>query len=219
MRRTKRIIKSIYFALIFSTLCFIVVLKNHFWMNQLDQFENSNIPLKDGNELSMDDLHINDMVVFKSPSDCECRHSIGLARDSKNAELYNVYELNDKKRRAGKLLYKLTQGEYGKATLTCNLYASLRRGKHQRVVAYSLFGQRQAYYNKLKILAKTVKKLYPGWFVRVYYDKSVNKSIICQVECQKLDGELVDNFDFCNVEKLELNLDGKTINGNYICKD
>ena len=49
--------------------------------------------------------------------------------------------------------------------------------------------------------------MYPGWLMRIYHDNTINKSIICEVECLKdqTSGQLIDNTDFCNVEQIPSN--------------
>ena len=53
--------------------------------------------------------------------------------------------------------------------------------------------------------------------IRIYYDNSINKSIICDIECTKHQDEyLYDNVDFCDIEKLNMNLSDKFTNSSYI---
>ena len=77
-------------------------------------------------------------------------------------------------------------------TKTCDLYNVLRRGKHQKVISYSLYGTDQKYFQS-----------------RVYYDRSIPKNIRCRLECQ-----YGDVMDFCNIDQFttDLNLDKETVN-------
>jgi hypothetical protein len=101
--------------------------------------------------------------------------------------------------------------------ITCDLYNVLKRGKSQKVLAYSLYGRNEFYYKKLTDIVKIAKHVYPNWIIRIYYDNSINKSIICDIECMKNENELFyDNVDFCNIEILNLNLNGSVLNASYI---
>jgi hypothetical protein len=99
----------------------------------------------------------------------------------------------------------------------------LRRGKHQKVIGYSLYGKNKFYYDKLKDLTKQISQQYPGWIMRVYYDDSIDQSIICEIECarksEEPNAELIDNVDFCNVNRLRLKLNEDVeLNANYTHK-
>lgn len=216
--------KSIYFAILFAVVCFFVVLNNHFWLNRSIQLHNDENSPHLEEKVNIKKLDAKPIRIYKS--DCKCRSDqIELARNPNNPLIYDVYKLETLPNENGSgdveqgtFLYNINETEYSKAVLTCNLYTSLLRGKNQKVIAYSLFGQRKGYYEKLKKIAEQAKKIYPGWVIRVYYDKSINKSIICDIEChQDNDQEYVDNIDFCNAEKIELNFNGEILNGDYIC--
>jgi hypothetical protein len=103
------------------------------------------------------------------------------------------------------------------------MYNVLRRGKHQKVIGYSLYGKNKFYYDKLKNLTKQINQFYPGWIMRVYYDDSIDQSIICEIECARKsdepNAELIDNVDFCNVNRLRLKLNEDVeVNANYTHK-
>ena len=56
------------------------------------------------------------------------------------------------------------------------------------------------YYNFIN-LVKTASRLHPGWILRIYYDKSIDLSIKCKIECLKDDTDnLIDNVDFCSTK-------------------
>lgn len=122
-------------------------------------------------------------------------------RDFKYSDIYNVYKL-DSKLEKKEFYYRLTELEYLNYTFTCNLYASLRQGKGQRVISISLFGQSELYYAKLKAIIETIRKIYPPeWTIRIYYDNSVSKSIICDLECYETNA-----LDFCHAHYLQTSL-------------
>jgi hypothetical protein len=140
-----------------------------------------------------------------------------LVKDANYPDLYSVYTEETEK------LYSLTKEEYRKSILTCDTYNVLRRGKHQKVIGYSLYGKNKFYYDKLKDLTKQISQLYPGWTMRVYYDDSIDQSIICEIECarksEEPNAELIDNVDFCNVNRLRMKLNEDVeLNANYTHK-
>ena len=48
-----------------------------------------------------------------------------------------------------------------------------------------------------------IKKLYPGWTMRIHHDSSIDQSLKCELEClNDANGNLLDNVDFCDVEKV-----------------
>jgi hypothetical protein len=160
-------------------------------------------------------------IEYQSKCDCKKDKKIILRRESSSHE-YFVYETRRNTKDDVIKLYSISTQEYENSILTCDHYNTLRRGKHQKVISYSLYGRNRFYYNKLKSLTQTIRKLYPGWFMRVYYDDSVDKSIICDIECTRdvETNELIDNSDFCNVNslKLKLNEEGVVLNANYTHK-
>ncbi len=100
----------------------------------------------------------------------------------------------------------------------CDLYNVLRRGKGQKVVSYSLYGSNEIYYKEIKYLSKLVAQYYPGWVIRIHYDKSLNSSIICEFECLKDEksGKYMDNIDFCNINEIPYGFPNKTWNAQYM---
>lgn len=60
------------------------------------------------------------------------------------------------------------------------------------------------YYFTPSGLSKKAKDLYPGWMLRIYYDRSVGKEVKCDIECLKNEksGDLIDNVDFCDIESI-----------------
>lgn len=117
--------------------------------------------------------------------------------------------------------YTISSKEFQKATLTCDLYNSLRRGPNQRVISYSLYGTDLKYYKYLKDLVMIVRKRYPNWIIRVHHDSSILHDFICEMECLTyLDESLnshryVDIIDFCDIEHLPYDT-SKTYNVSYM---
>ena len=105
---------------------------------------------------------------------------------------------------------------------TCGLYNALRRGYHKRIIGFSLYGRKKVYYMFVKEIALSIKKLYPQWTIRIYHDGSIDQAKICELECLKEfandTGEYVDNVDFCDVNKLPLDLfdASKTWSAGYL---
>lgn len=178
------------------------------------------------NEIVKDDLMMSGIIKrVKLNPFCDCS-------DSENEFiLVEIYPLNDLKS-SGKLysvnlikemkeskslkkelkkrhLYNISENELVKYTKTCDLYNVLRRGKHQKVIAYSLHGSNMKYSYNLEAIARTIRIKYRNFTNRIYYDKSVPNGIRCRFECQYR-----DFVDFCNIDQFttDLNLDKE--NGN-----
>lgn len=145
--------------------------------------------------------------VFKSNCFCKLNETIEVVKIDKN--ILGVYLIKDLFK---SLLYYLSIDEYTKTIFTCNIYSSLKRGKNQKVISYSLFGTNPFYYEKIRNLSKQIRKFYPDWSMRVYHDLSINRSIICDIECQRDDdGELIENTDFCDLSNFKTMLNGKLL--------
>ncbi len=79
------------------------------------------------------------------------------------------------------------------------------RGKHQKVLTYTLYGNANntsifnRYYSLLKNISRTAEKAYPGWIIRIYhniteYDEAYN--LLCDVYCR------FQNVDLCSLPQL-----------------
>lgn len=79
-------------------------------------------------------------------------------------------------------------------------------------------GKKEKYYTNLRNITRLVKKMYPGWTIRIYHDNSIKNSIICEIECLKdSDKNFFDIVDFCNVNKLPKSLvSNKKWSASYI---
>lgn len=112
--------------------------------------------------------------------------------------MYSINTLNNVKR----FLYKMSREEFASAgRFTCDLYSVFRRGKHQKVLSFNVFGTKSLYYYKIDDIARQIKQLYPpDWSIRVYSDRSLKKSVKCRYECT-----IEDNVDFCNIDNIVLN--------------
>ena len=144
--------------------------------------------------------------IYKSNCSCHTNDSIEV-ETTNNA--YKVYLVKDGSRN---LMYNISKKEYKKSIFTCDMYSSLRRGKRQKVIAYTLFGTNQFYYDKIRDVSKQIQKLYPDWKMRVYHDSSINRSVVCDIECQTDDnGTLIDNSDFCDLSDFKAVSNGKIV--------
>lgn len=163
---------------------------------------------------------VNEYEAFYLNSSCDCRKNKQIKLEK--YEDYSVVRFQNEYKRF-KYLYSMSNEDLIRASFTCNLYSSLRRGKSQKVLSYSLYGKNRFFYEKLKILVKQMSIFYPGWIMRIYYDESIDKSIICEIECQKNEKEAYyDNVDFCDINNIELKVNYSklvgdlTLNGSYI---
>lgn len=146
--------------------------------------------------------------VYKSI--CLCKQNEKIVVIELNKNVFEVYLIKDQSRR---LLYNILKNEYNELLFTCNMYSSLKRGKKQKVISYSLFDRNGFYYDKIKNISKQIRKFYPDWFMRIYHDSSINKSIICDIECLRDEnGEMIDNTDFCDLSNFKVILKGQFVN-------
>ena len=78
---------------------------------------------------------------------------------------------------------------------TCDLDKVFTHGPNKKVLGYAYYGN--AGYGKLiEYITNQAKELYPDWIIRVYYDKTIDKSMICDLECR------YENIYFCDVNKI-----------------
>jgi hypothetical protein len=124
-------------------------------------------------------------------SECDCRRTetIKIAQSLTEGN-YKVYSTKN-----GTSGYSVTETELNK--LKCDPYNSLRRGRNQKVIGISLYGNKEKYHELIKPLAFSVNQSYPGWVLRVYHDSSFIKETKCELECLP-----TDNVDFCDIEKM-----------------
>jgi hypothetical protein len=95
-------------------------------------------------------------------------------------------------------------------SITCDLYNAFRRGPKQKVIGISLYGTDDRYYKSLRVIAKQAAQHYPEWVMRIYYDNTIKKSVICEIECLTGDdGKPLDNIDFCYVNNIPNGLPSK----------
>lgn len=149
-----------------------------------------------------------------SNSSCSCRQNEEINLNEIDSVTYQVSIVSiDKKDKNNTTTRKYLIGkrEFNKLVHTCGSFTSLRRGQHQRVVSYSLFGahhhRNKFFSDRIKMIAQQIKQLYPGWLMRIYHDGSIDRSFVCQLEClvdQR--GRLADMVDFCDLTKLTVNV-------------
>ena len=178
------------------------------------------------NEEAKDDLMTSGIIkVVKINPFCDCSDSENefilvdiypLNPLKSSGKLYSVNLIKEKKEPNGlkikqqkRHLYNISENELVKSTKTCDLYNILRRGKHQKVIAYSLHGSNMKYSYNLEAIARTIRIKYRSFTIRMYYDKSLPNDIRCRFECQ------YGNFiDFCNTDQFttDINFDKETGN-------
>ncbi|RNA06753.1 hypothetical protein BpHYR1_019344 [Brachionus plicatilis] len=119
---------------------------------------------------------LNNSEINSSKKECRCSENSDNL-DSKNTDL----------------LYKESSLRF-----TCNIDKVLRHGSKQKVVSYSLYGKDKRYYRIIQDLPKLTKQFYPDFLIRIYHDDSIDRSIICKIECE------FDHVDFCDISKIQL---------------
>ena len=100
--------------------------------------------------------------------------------------------------------YMLSDKEFQELQTTCDRFKSFRRGPNLKVFSYALDGS-NTLDEKLVNLTQMVADKYPGWIMRFYYKQdTIDPSLICKIECAKKrdSDELLDNADFCNINKI-----------------
>ena len=98
----------------------------------------------------------------------------------------------------------MDRNEFKNVNFTCDLFSEFQRGKEQKVISYTLFGNNSRYYNKITSIIKQAKYFYPDWLIRIYSDDSLNEATRCNYECS-----IENNIDFCNVKRLPTGLNEK----------
>lgn len=132
-----------------------------------------------------------------------------LNHNSSTKDIYvfvSLIQFSKKKKYNGKkktLFFKEKLENLKRDKITCDLYNVLKRGKNQRVISYSLYGKNKIYYERLEIILEQMRAKYTNFTVRVYYDKTVNKTLRCYFECKYKD------VDFCNVNYFSNSLSGQ----------
>jgi hypothetical protein len=129
---------------------------------------------------------------------CECTNEtrtnlIHLKKDQNNIIIKMKNNFN----------YNISVNQLEESFFTCDLYSTFEHGPHQKVISYSLYnvnGNTNVYLKDLIQIINTIRVVYPGWIVRVYHDSTVNKSLICQLQCKY---ERLVNF--CDIQNLPLN--------------
>jgi hypothetical protein len=101
--------------------------------------------------------------------------------ENKTLNAINKYQIQQKRR------------FYLNPKFTCDLNHVFNHGPNMRVLSFSLYGQRVGYSYLLENIIRQAKSLYKGWIIRIYYNNSINKTIICDLECK------YDNVYFCDV--------------------
>jgi hypothetical protein len=141
-------------------------------------------------------------------SECPCKQNESIRLENFDCKHFGVYLIKNQVNKTH--LYNILKSEFEQLRFTCNMFSSLRRGKHLKVVSYSLFGKEPLFYHKLRDLAKQIKRFYPNWLMRIYHDSSINRSVICDIECATDDNTLVimDNSDFCDLTNVHIEFEG-----------
>jgi hypothetical protein len=158
---------------------------------------------------------------FELKSECECRRNqkvfVSLNTTTVSVKIGNRSKIQQD-------VFEMKINDFMRRTFTCDPYNVLRRGENQKVISFSLYGLNGFYYHQIKYVVKQLKKIYPEWLIRIYYDSTTRISLPCEVECLQDDSNssFVDNTDFCDMNRLYFNvksyISGKFLNANYTHK-
>jgi hypothetical protein len=150
---------------------------------------------------------IDEHFYFKLQSQCECRKETIFAEKLENS--HRIWK-------GPKRNQNFYDTKVDFESITCDLYNAFRRGPNQKVIGISLYGTDDRYYKSLKVIAKQAAQHYPEWVMRIYYDNTIKKSVICEIECLKGDdGKPLDNIDFCYINNIPNGLPSKTWSCDY----
>ena len=75
----------------------------------------------------------------------------------------------------------------------------LTHGPNKKVMGFTLYGKNLGYSSLFDLIAQQAKILFPDWIIRIYYDDTIDKSVICNLECK------YDTIYFCHVNKIPFN--------------
>ena len=131
---------------------------------------------------------------FEFRSECECKKDEKIYVQIEESDV--IVFLNEVE------LYRINKTDFFNMNFTCDLYHVFRRGLNQKVIGYTIFGTNPRYSRQVKKIVGLAKSFYPDWNLRIYYDHTINMSIICEIECLKENESYLNNADFCNVETL-----------------
>jgi hypothetical protein len=135
-------------------------------------------------------------------SECMCKQDNKIILKILNESHFEIIHM---KKDSDKILKSYILKKFQK--LACNKFGWLYRGAKQKIVSFSLYGKDPFYSSKLMNLTRLIKKYYPDWLIRVYHDETILDSLKCKIECQiDENNNLIDNSDFCNIEKLPASL-------------
>lgn len=98
-------------------------------------------------------------------------------------------------------LMETSLDELRKEEITCDMYNVLKRGRNQKVVSYSLYGNDPTYFKNFECISQIAKIRYTGFNVRIHYDKTMNDTFRCQLECKH-----PDMIDFCDMNRFGVNM-------------
>jgi hypothetical protein len=150
--------------------------------------------------------HENFFGILKSECNCKNNPNIYIFKQKEQDNyLIKLTHMNQTLRK-----YVITNDEFNNLNKTCNSYSILKRGLSQKVIGFSLYGKKRLYYDKLASITSEVKHFYPGWLIRIYFDSTIDRSIICEIECNEN-----NNADFCYVEKVKMRLNEIKLSYNF----
>jgi hypothetical protein len=156
MKLNKSLKKSILFFLLFGLLILFLELNT---LNNLKL--RSSIYKYFSNIFSP----VNNYYTISLKSNCGCRQNL-IIKVYENFTSINLENVNQNSTH----LYDIRSSELSNLNFTCDLYNSLRRGKSQKVIGYSLYNKNKFYYNKLKEISLQLKRVYPpGWIMKGYF--------------------------------------------------
>lgn len=148
--------------------------------------------------------HVNISLAYVS-STCECDGFklpyVQIKRINKTNTRFSISVIDPVNEENQILVISYDLNELNGHQIGCDLYNVLKRGQHQKIISYSLYGRNPKYYKNIERILQAVPAVYKGYTVRIYYDHTVDETLRCQLECK-----YSSVVDFCNVNRFVFNL-------------
>ena len=188
----KKLKLSVY---IFLIIFFFIYLTTNFLNDFFDEYLSNDLTF---NEII--ESPIETSVVLRSKCECLKEYRVDIRKDKHF--YYSSVILENKY--ASRISRIVSRNEFETYNITCNIFDTLRRGKHQKIIVLT-----QVSLESILYFAKQAKLHYPDWIVRVYYSDEIKLSNRCFLQCLKNDDDeneqIFDNVDFCHYESKYIN--------------
>ena len=191
-------LNKIYFRVIVLSILFIFIYLSYVYVD-FNDYQIKSLFSENDDELRQYFKYNSKLI----EPECKCSPALLIER-VRNKSFISINSLNieiPSNKKITRNLFNLSLKELHRFNIACDLHNALRRGKHQKIVSYSLYGLDQKYYLRIERIIEQIKLFYSGYSIRIYHDASINLTFKCYLECKY--PELVD---FCNINRFGSNL-------------